>query len=142
MIDLIENVDRCPVCETDLDTGSLTTMVLRTPRGNFLVKLNVYQFRVRDVPINPNYGIGEESGIKTRRVVFSLSFLLLKLLFWRLKEKYIIRDFHPLVLFYTLGLSVAYAHRGDLGLDKETIREYMCSQEGVNKKLDQLKMFE
>ena len=74
MIDLIENVDRCPVCEIDLDTESLTTMVLRTPGGNFLVKLNVYQFRVRDVPINPNFGIGEESGIKTRRWFFPSPF--------------------------------------------------------------------
>ncbi|WP_462267663.1 hypothetical protein [Desulfobacter sp.] len=26
--------------------------------------------------------------------------------FWRLKGKYIIRDFHPLVFFYALGLSL------------------------------------
>jgi hypothetical protein len=67
------------------------------------VKLNVYHFRARDVPINPIYGIGEQSGIKIYRVVFTLSFLLLRLFLWRLKEKYVIRDFHPLVLFYLLG---------------------------------------
>ena len=71
--------------------------------NDFLVKLNVYQFRVRDVPVNPIYGIGERSGIKIYRVVFTLSLLLLKLFLWRLKEKYVIRDFHPLVLFYVLG---------------------------------------
>lgn len=71
--------------------------------NDFLVKLNVYQFRVRDVPVNPIYGIGERSGIRIYRVVFSLSLLLLKLFLWRLKEKYVIRDFHPLVLFYLLG---------------------------------------
>ena len=71
--------------------------------NDLLVKLNVYHFRVRDVPINPIYGIGEKSGLKIYKVVFTLSFLLLKLFFWRLKEKYIIRDFHPLVLFYLLG---------------------------------------
>jgi len=27
--------------------------------------------------------------------------------FWRLKEKYIIRDFHPLVLFYLFGFLMA-----------------------------------
>jgi hypothetical protein len=32
-----------------------------------------------------------------------LSFLLCRLFLWRLQEKYIIRDFHPLVLFYLLG---------------------------------------
>ena len=71
--------------------------------NDFLVKLNVYHFRVRDVSVNPIYGIGERSGIKIYKVVFTLSFLLLKLFFWRLKEKYIIRDFHPLVLFYLMG---------------------------------------
>jgi glycosyltransferase involved in cell wall biosynthesis len=71
--------------------------------NDFLVRLNVYHFRVRDVPVNPIYGIGERSGIKISRVIFTLSLLLLKLFIWRLKEKYIIRDFHPLVLFYLLG---------------------------------------
>jgi hypothetical protein len=55
------------------------------------------------VPVNPVYGIGEQSGIRIYRVVFSLSLLLWKLFLWRLKEKYVIRDFHPLVLFYLLG---------------------------------------
>jgi glycosyltransferase involved in cell wall biosynthesis len=72
--------------------------------NDFLVTLNVYHFRVRDVPVNPIYGIGEHSGIRISRVVFSLSFLLFKLFWWRIKEKYIIRDFHPLVLFYLLGI--------------------------------------
>ena len=71
--------------------------------NDFLVRLNVYHFRVRDVPINPVYGVGERSGIRISRVIFTLSFLLLKLFLWRLREKYIIRDFHPLVLFYLLG---------------------------------------
>jgi len=72
--------------------------------NDFLVRLNVYHFRVRDIPVNPIYGIGERSGIKIHKVIFTLSLLLLKLFFWRLKEKYIIRDFHPLVLFYLLGI--------------------------------------
>jgi glycosyltransferase involved in cell wall biosynthesis len=71
--------------------------------NDFLVRLNVYQFRVRDIPVSPVYGIGERSGIKIYKVVFTLSFLLLELFLWRLKEKYIIRDFHPLVLFYLMG---------------------------------------
>ncbi len=87
-----------------LKTIDLDTIYRRYGMPNdFLVKLNVYQFRVRDVVVNPVYGIGERSGIKIPRVVFTLSFLLLKLFFWRLKEKYIIRDFHPLVLFYLLS---------------------------------------
>ena len=71
--------------------------------NDLLVKLNVFNFRVKDVPVTPVYGIGERSGIRIYKVVFTLSFLLLKLFFWRLQEKYVIRDFHPLVLFYLMG---------------------------------------
>jgi glycosyltransferase involved in cell wall biosynthesis len=71
--------------------------------NDLLVKLNVYHFRVRDVPVQPVYGVGEKSNMRVYKVVFTLSFLLFRLFLWRLKEKYIIRDFHPLVLFYLLG---------------------------------------
>lgn len=72
--------------------------------NDLLVKLNVVNMRVRDVPMEPVYNVGERSGIKVRKVVFTISWLLLKLFFWRLKEKYIIRDFHPLVFFYGQGV--------------------------------------
>jgi glycosyltransferase involved in cell wall biosynthesis len=72
--------------------------------NDFLVRLNVGHFRVRDVPVQPVYGVGERSKMKVYKVVFTLSCLLYRLFMWRLKEKYIIRDFHPLVLFYLLGL--------------------------------------
>lgn len=72
--------------------------------NDLLVKLNVYNFHVRDVEIKPVYNVGEKSGIKIRKVLFTISWLLIKLFFWRLKEKYVIRDFHPLVFFYLLGL--------------------------------------
>jgi hypothetical protein len=57
-----------------------------------------------DVPITPIYNIGETSGIKIRKVMFTISWLLIRRFFWRLKEKYIIRDFHPLIFFYFFGL--------------------------------------
>ena len=71
--------------------------------NQLLVMLNVLNLSVRDVPVRPVYGIGEKSGIKLRKVIFTMSYLLLKNFLWRLKEKYIIRDFHPLVFFYFLG---------------------------------------
>ncbi|THB69131.1 MAG: glycosyltransferase family 2 protein [Desulfovibrio sp.] len=74
--------------------------------NDVLVKLNVYNFRVRDVEIEPVYNVGEKSGIKIRKVIFSIGWLLLKLFFWRLKEKYVVRDFHPLVFFYFLGFTM------------------------------------
>lgn len=74
--------------------------------NDLLVRLNVAEMRVRDVHIDPVYNVGEVSGIKINQVVFTISWLLIKLFFWRLKEKYIIRDFHPLVFFYLLGVGL------------------------------------
>jgi glycosyltransferase involved in cell wall biosynthesis len=72
--------------------------------NDMLVHLNVYNARVRDFPSRPVYGVGERSGIKIRSVVPRISWLLLKGFLWRLREKYVIRDFHPLVFFYALGI--------------------------------------
>jgi glycosyltransferase involved in cell wall biosynthesis len=72
--------------------------------NDMLVHLNVWNARVRDVPSRPIYGVGERSGIRLRRVVPTISWLLVKGFFWRLRTKYVIRDFHPLVFFYLLGL--------------------------------------
>src|SRR5215813_1430269 len=74
--------------------------------NDMLVKLNVANFRVRDVSVRPVYNIGEISGIRLRKVIPTISWLLLRGFCWRLKEKYIIRDFHPLVFFYAMGLTL------------------------------------
>jgi len=71
--------------------------------NDVLVRLNVHDMKVRDVPVEPVYNIGEKSGIKIRKVIFTISWLLMCLFLWRMKEKYIIRNFHPLVFFYFLG---------------------------------------
>jgi glycosyltransferase involved in cell wall biosynthesis len=72
--------------------------------NDMLVALNVWNARVRDFPSRPIYNIGERSGIRLLRVVPAISWLLLRRFFWRLGEKYVIRDFHPLVFFYALGI--------------------------------------
>ena len=77
--------------------------------NDMLVHLNVWNARVRDIPSRPIYGHGERSGIKLWRVVPSIAWLLLKGFFWRLREKYVIRDFHPLVFFYVLGILLTVA---------------------------------
>jgi glycosyltransferase involved in cell wall biosynthesis len=71
--------------------------------NDMLVHLNVINARVRDVPSRAVYGVGENSGIRLRRVIPSISWLLTKAFFWRMREKYVIRDFHPLVFFYFFG---------------------------------------
>jgi glycosyltransferase involved in cell wall biosynthesis len=72
--------------------------------NDLLVKLNVHNMRVVDVPVEPVYNVGEKSGIRIPKVLFTIGWLIMKLFFWRLKEKYVIRDFHPLILFYGFGI--------------------------------------
>lgn len=72
--------------------------------NHILAMLNVHRQRVRDVPVRPVYNVGEVSGIKLSRVVPRLSWLLFRNFLWRIRELYIIRDFHPLVFFYVLAL--------------------------------------
>ena len=86
--------------------------------NDMLVHLNVWNARVRDYPSRPIYGVGERSGIRLRKVVPTISWLLFKGFWWRMREKYVIRDFHPLVFFYVLGVLMTRAgprardHRG------------------------------
>src|ERR671928_485504 len=76
--------------------------------NDMLVHLNVWNARVRDFPSRPVYGVGERSGIRLRRVVPRISWLLIKGFFWRMREKYVIRDFHPLVFFYAFGFLMGF----------------------------------
>jgi len=68
--------------------------------NDLLVRLNIYHFRVEDVPVKPVYRIGEKSGIRPLLIIPRMFWLLVRLFFFRLKEKYFIRDFHPLLFFY------------------------------------------
>ena len=89
--------------------------------NDLLVHLNVWNARVRDVPSRPIYNVGERSGIRLRHVVPRISWLLTKAFFWRMKEKYVIRDFHPLVFFYALGGLLFLAGLG-LGIAEIVLR--------------------
>ena len=72
--------------------------------NDMLVHLNVWNARVRDFPSRPIYGVGERSNMRYRHVVPRIAWLLLRGFFWRLWEKYVKRDFHPLVFFYFMGV--------------------------------------
>lgn len=77
--------------------------------NDLLVRLNIYNFRVRDIITKPVYNVGEKSKMKVHHVVFTIGWLLIKQFFFRLKEKYVIRDFHPLVFFYFFGFFLMVA---------------------------------
>jgi glycosyltransferase involved in cell wall biosynthesis len=89
--------------------------------NDMLVHLNVWNARVRDVPARPVYGVGERSGIKIRKVVPRISWLLIKGFFWRMREKYVIRDYHPLVFFYAFGFLMTLLGLG-LGIAEVVLR--------------------
>jgi glycosyltransferase involved in cell wall biosynthesis len=89
--------------------------------NDLLVHLNVWNARVRDYPSRPIYGVGERSGIRLRKVVPTISWLLVKGFFWRMRVKYVIRDFHPLVFFYALGMLATLIGLG-LGIAEIVLR--------------------
>ena len=60
-------------------------------------------------------------GLRLRKVVLSISWLLVKGFFWRMREKYVIRDFHPLVFFYGLGFLMTLLGLG-LGIAEVVLR--------------------
>jgi hypothetical protein len=71
--------------------------------NDILIKLNQFDFKVRDVHIRPVYGVGEKSEIMLRRIIPRIIWLLFKGFWQRLFFKYVIKDFHPLVFFYLLS---------------------------------------
>ncbi len=87
-----------------LETINWDKMYKRYGQPNdLLVRLNIHNFRVRDVPVTPIYNIGEISGVRPLRMIPRLFWLLLKLFIYRMWQKYVIRDFHPLLFFYIMA---------------------------------------
>jgi len=72
--------------------------------NDLLIKLNQYDFRVRDVHVRPVYNVGEKSGIRLMQVIPRISWILFKGFWRRLFFKYVVKDFHPLVFFYCLSV--------------------------------------
>jgi len=72
---------------------------------DFLIRLNTYGCRVRDIPRTAIYLPGErQSQIKGVRYALSVSPMIMRGFFRRLFVKYFLRDFHPVIFFYLLGL--------------------------------------
>lgn len=72
---------------------------------DFLIRLNAHGLRVKDVPRRAIYLPGErQSQIKGLRYALRVSPMLLRGFFWRLWNKYVLWDFHPLVFFYYAGM--------------------------------------
>ena len=71
--------------------------------NDILVKLNIFSFKVLNVSIPARYG-NEKSSIKYIPYIIKVSWMLQKNFFYRLKMKYVILSFNPLVFFYIFGI--------------------------------------
>lgn len=71
---------------------------------DFLIRINAYGLKIVDVPRTAVYLPGERQ-TQIRGLIYTLKVapMLLKGFLWRLRFKYIYRDFHPLVFFYYLS---------------------------------------
>lgn len=80
---------------------------------DFLIRLNAHGLRALDVPRRAIYRAGErQSQIKGVRYALRVSPMLLRGFFWRLWTKYVLWDFHPLVFFFVLGMTLLPAGVG------------------------------
>ncbi|MCQ6963404.1 glycosyltransferase family 2 protein [Methanolobus chelungpuianus] len=71
--------------------------------NDMLVKLNTFGFRTLDVTMPAHYG-EEKSSIKYGRYMSKVSVMLFRKFLWRLKVKYSVMSFHPLIFFYVFGM--------------------------------------
>lgn len=101
--------------------------------GDFIIVFNAFNLRIKDVPRRAIYLKGErQSQIKIFKYIRKVFPLYIKKFFWRLKYKYLLQDFHPLILFYyssflliplgfILGLRVLYFSMKGAAPTNETI---------------------
>jgi len=76
--------------------------------NDLLVKLNVFGFRVMDIEMPARYG-RETSKIKYGSYIGKVSWLLVRDFLYRLRMKYVVLSFHPLVIFYLFGTGLTIA---------------------------------
>jgi hypothetical protein len=72
--------------------------------NDILVKLNLAEMRVAEVPINPLYHVGEKSKMRIFKVMRPISMLLLRKFVWRVTQKHLVSNGHPLAFSYIFSL--------------------------------------
>lgn len=75
--------------------------------NDVLVKLNIAFCTVREVAIKPVYDVGEKSKMNIIKVIPRISWLLIRSFFYRLWQKYLFTNFHPLFILYNLAFAIA-----------------------------------
>jgi glycosyltransferase involved in cell wall biosynthesis len=72
--------------------------------NDMLIKLNVAHCSLAEVPIKPVYQVGEHSKMRIHRVIPRALWLLFRGFLGRIIRKYLINDFHPISVFYLMGI--------------------------------------
>jgi glycosyltransferase involved in cell wall biosynthesis len=76
--------------------------------ADILCMLNILRFSVTDVEVRPVYD-REKSKIVLKKYIFNTSWILLSIFVRRMWKRYIVLDFHPLVLFLFTSLFLIFA---------------------------------
>jgi hypothetical protein len=71
--------------------------------NDMLIHLNIENCRVKDVAMPAFYG-NERSSLRIRRILVSFPRLLMRGFVVRIWEKYLLRDFSPIAIFWLLGI--------------------------------------
>jgi len=71
--------------------------------NDMLVHLNIFKFRVKDVPIPARYG-DERSSMSIFEVLFTFPIYLSRRFWYRIYQKDVLRDFSPVAIFWFFGL--------------------------------------
>jgi len=71
--------------------------------NDMLIRLNVFDVRVRDVAMPARYG-DERSSLRIGRVLLAFPLQLFRGYWWRFYQKHVLRDFSPVALFMLTGL--------------------------------------
>lgn len=97
--------------------------------ADLLQMLNLGNHKVCDVEVEPVYG-EEQSKIKLGSYIPKVSLLLLRLFGQRMRTKYLLREFHPLVFFYLWAAFNLFVVTIPIFLN--TIRVYFFIGQGVD----------
>lgn len=71
--------------------------------NDMLIHLNIHNHRVKDVSIPAVYG-DQPSSMRIHQILFSFPFYLIRRFWYRIYQKYMLRDFSPIALFLLAGL--------------------------------------
>lgn len=72
--------------------------------NDILIKMNIIGGVLKEIPIKPVYNVGERSKMKPFSVAPKIMKILIRGFWKRLWNKYFVCGFHPLFVFYMLGL--------------------------------------